>query len=47
MISCYINPNKAGLFDGRIFWGRGGGGGGGGLTPPSYCKKNLCNINIT
>ena len=27
MISCYINPNKAGLFDGRIFWGRGGEGG--------------------
>ena len=38
-----LNPNKAGLFEGSFF----GGGWGVSLTPLSYFKKNLSNINIT
>ena len=38
-----INPNKDGLFQGSFSWGRGRVN----LTPPSYYKKNLSNINIT
>ena len=40
-----LNPNKAALFEGSFFWGEVN------LTlplsPPSYFKKNLSNINIT
>ena len=32
-----LNPNKAELFEGRFFWEG---------PPPSYFKKNSCNINI-
>ena len=39
-----LNPNKAGLFEGRFFWR-------GQFDPPpppsSYFKKNLSNINMT
>ena len=38
-----INPNKDGLFQGSFSCG----GGRVNLTPPSYYKKNLSNINIT
>ena len=37
----HVNPNKAGFFEGSFFWG------GLNLTPSSYFKKNLSNINIT
>ena len=35
-----LNPNKAGLFEGSIFWGDQ-------FDPYSYFKKNLSNINKT
>ena len=38
-----LNPNKAGLFGGSFSLG---GGGGVSLTPLSYFKKKLSNINI-
>ena len=37
----YVNPNKAGLFEGSFFWG------GCQFDSSSYFKKNLSNINIT
>ena len=37
----FPNPNKAGLFEGSFWWGESK------LTPQSYFKKNLSNINIT
>ena len=40
-----INPNKAGLFEDSFSWGEGWGVGEVNLTPPSYFKKNLSNIN--
>ena len=40
-----LNPNKAGLFEGSFFGGDAGGGII--LTPLSYFKKNLSNINVT
>ena len=39
-----INPNKAGLFERSVSWGKGGGGQ---FDPPSYFRKNLSNITIT
>ena len=43
-IKLYINPNKAGLFEGSFSCG---GGKGGQFDPPSYFKKNLSNLNET
>ena len=41
-LQLYINPNKAGLFEGSF------PGEGGQFDPPlPYFKKNLSNINIT
>ena len=40
-ITFEINPYKARLFEGSLFWG------GGQFDLPSYFKKDLSNINIT
>ena len=40
-LEVFFNPNKAGLFEGSIFWGGGGDG------RVSLTQKNLSNINMT
>ena len=41
-----FNPNKAGLFEGSFFYGRGEGESISPPSPSSYFEKNLSNINI-
>ena len=50
IVLSFVNPNKAGLFEGSFFLGGGGGGGGGRLnlalpqnppTPPFIFQEDL------